>query len=409
MPQLGETVEEGTVSVWHKKVGDKVSAGENLFDVTTDKVEMEIPSMVDGQLVEILVNEGETVSVGETIAIINDGKEENLKEVSKSSDTNDKELEPLNIGLKADISSKNKIGNRDSKGKPLSPVVRRLLSEHGLDADLIKGTGRGGRITRDDVVEYVEQNKLVDESRSNDSSDDQSTIPFDNIRKITADHMVLSKQLSPHVLQAVEADFYKIDAIRSSIQEEWKSKNGFSLTYLPFIVRAICETLKEFPRINAEVKENSLIVYDKINIGIAVDLDFEGLLVPVIKNAASKSLIELAKEINDLSSRARQKKLLPEDMTGGTYTISNSGPFGTLITAPIINQPQVAILSMDGVTKKPVVITGESGDSIAIRPIGILAQSFDHRAFDGAYSAAFLRKLSDRIKDNNWEIELENF
>ena len=374
MPQLGETVEEGTVSVWHKKVGDKVSAGENLFDVTTDKVEMEIPSMVDGQLVEILVNEGETVSVGETIAIINDGKEENLKEVSKSSDTNDKELEPLNIGLKADISSKNKIGNRDSKGKPLSPVVRRLLSEHGLDADLIKGTGRGGRITRDDVVEYVEQNKLVDESRSNDSSDDQSTIPFDNIRKITADHMVLSKQLSPHVLQAVEADFYKIDAIRSSIQEEWKSKNGFSLTYLPFIVRAICETLKEFPRINAEVKENSLIVYDKINIGIAVDLDFEGLLVPVIKNAASKSLIELAKEINDLSSRARQKKLLPEDMTGGTYTISNSGPFGTLITAPIINQPQVAILSMDGVTKKPVVITGESGDSIAIRPIGILAQ-----------------------------------
>ena len=409
MPQLGETVEEGTVTVWHKKVGDKVSAGENLFDVTTDKVEMEIPSMVDGQLVEILVNEGETVSVGETIAIINDGKEENLKEVSKSSDTNDKELEPLNIGLKADISSKNKIGNRDSKGKPLSPVVRRLLSEHGLDADLIKGTGRGGRITRDDVVEYVEQNKLVDESRSNDSSDDQSTIPFDNIRKITADHMVLSKQLSPHVLQAVEADFYKIDAIRSSIQEEWKSKNGFSLTYLPFIVRAICETLKEFPRINAEVKENSLIVYDKINIGIAVDLDFEGLLVPVIKNAASKSLIELAKEINDLSSRARQKKLLPEDMTGGTYTISNSGPFGTLITAPIINQPQVAILSMDGVTKKPVVITGESGDSIAIRPIGILAQSFDHRAFDGAYSAAFLRKLSDRIKDNNWEIELENF
>ena len=329
--------------------------------------------------------------------------------MSKSSDTNDKELEPLNIGLKADISSKNKIGNRDSKGKPLSPVVRRLLSEHGLDADLIKGTGRGGRITRDDVVEYVEQNKLVDESRSNDSSDDQSTIPFDNIRKITADHMVLSKQLSPHVLQAVEADFYKIDAIRSSIQEEWKSKNGFSLTYLPFIVRAICETLKEFPRINAEVKENSLIVYDKINIGIAVDLDFEGLLVPVIKNAASKSLIELAKEINDLSSRARQKKLLPEDMTGGTYTISNSGPFGTLITAPIINQPQVAILSMDGVTKKPVVITGESGDSIAIRPIGILAQSFDHRAFDGAYSAAFLRKLSDRIKDNNWEIELENF
>ena len=158
MPQLGETVEEGTVSVWHKKVGDKVSAGENLFDVTTDKVEMEIPSMVDGQLVEILVNEGETVSVGETIAIINDGKEENLKEVSKSSDTNDKELEPLNIGLKADISSKNKIGNRDSKGKPLSPVVRRLLSEHGLDADLIKGTGRGGRIPRDDVVEYVEQN-----------------------------------------------------------------------------------------------------------------------------------------------------------------------------------------------------------------------------------------------------------
>ncbi|MBI36719.1 MAG: dehydrogenase [Alphaproteobacteria bacterium] len=409
MPQLGETVEEGTVSVWHKKIGDQVSAGENLFDVTTDKVEMEIPSMVDGQLVEILVNAGETVAVGTTLAIINDGKEENSGEQVEEINTADKELEVLNEEAKLDSVSKNKIGKKDSKGKPLSPVVRRLLSEYDLDVDEIKGTGRGGRITRDDVMEYLDSNTLGNTSHSDAPREEQTIIPFDNIRKLTAEHMLLSKKVSPHVLQAVEADFFKIDAIRSSVQDEWRSKAGFSLTYLPFIVSAVCETLKEFPKINAEVKENSLFVYEQINIGIAVDLDFEGLVVPVIKNAASKSLAELATEIHDLSSRARKKKLLPEELTGGTYTISNSGPFGTLITAPIINQPQVAILSMDGVIKKPVVISDGECDSIAIRPIGVLAQSFDHRAFDGAYSASFLRSLSDRIKGNNWKIELDIF
>ena len=366
MPQLGETVEEGTVSVWHKKIGDQVSAGENLFDVTTDKVEMEIPSMVDGQLVEILVNAGETVAVGTTLAIINDGKEENSGEQVEEINTADKELEVLNEEAKLDSVSKNKIGKKDSKGKPLSPVVRRLLSEYDLDVDEIKGTGRGGRITRDDVMEYLDSNTLGNTSHSDAPREEQTIIPFDNIRKLTAEHMLLSKKVSPHVLQAVEADFFKIDAIRSSVQDEWRSKAGFSLTYLPFIVSAVCETLKEFPKINAEVKENSLFVYEQINIGIAVDLDFEGLVVPVIKNAASKSLAELATEIHDLSSRARKKKLLPEELTGGTYTISNSGPFGTLITAPIINQPQVAILSMDGVIKKPVVISDGECDSRTI-------------------------------------------
>ena len=400
MPQLGETVEEGTVSIWHKKVGDIVVSGENLFDVSTDKVEMEIPASTSGVLLEILVLEGETVAVGVTLAIIDDGSKANevSVDISTKSEENFRNID--NQSTNRSKRAKDKIGKRDSLGNPLSPVVRRLLTDNNISPDEMSGSGSGGRITRGDVLAYLNNN--VDNSNNG-----QKVVPFDSIRKLTAEHMKRSKSTSPHVLQAIEVDYFSVNRARSVVGEVWKAQHGFSLTYLPFIAKAFCQVIKEFPRINAHVLDESLLLFDKVNLGIAVDLNFQGLVVPVIKNADDKSVAELAKEIWSLSEKARNKKLLPDEMTGGTYTISNSGAFGSLITAPVINQPQVAILSTDGVKKKPVVLETDMGESIAIRPVGVLAQSFDHRAIDGAYSAAFLKRIKDYLQDEEWNISLD--
>jgi 2-oxoglutarate dehydrogenase E2 component (dihydrolipoamide succinyltransferase) len=231
-------------------------------------------------------------------------------------------------------------------------------------------------------------------------------VPFTRIRKLTAEHMVRSKATSPHVLQAVEVDFYRVDQVRKSMRDAWKTKHGHSLTYLPFIANAVCRALEDFPNLNASVHGDSLILHPSVNLGIAIDLGAEGLVAPVIKNAGSMSVAQLADAIAEIAQRARNGKLKPDDFAGGTYTLSNSGSFGTLITAPIINQPQVAILSTDGVRKKPVVVETSDGDSIAIRPVGVLAQSFDHRAVDGAYSAAFLDRVRKIIETSHWALEV---
>ena len=399
MPQLGETVEEGTVSIWHKKVGDTVVAGENLFDVSTDKVEMEIPASTSGELLEILVQEGETVAIGVTLAIISDGSKANEELVSATSEGEKNSSNTRSQSTNRSRIAKEKINKRDSKGNPLSPVVRRLLADNNISPDDLNGSGSGGRITRGDVLSYLNNNLA-------NTSNGQKIVPFDSVRKLTAEHMVRSKAISPHVLQAVEVDYFSVNRARMLLGKAWKEQYGFSLTYLPFIAKAYCQVIKDFPRINAHVVDESLILFDKVNLGIAVDLDFQGLVVPVIKNADNKSVADLAKEIWSLSDKARNKKLVPDEMAGGTYTISNSGTFGSLITAPVINQPQVAILSTDGVKKRPVVLESDMGDSIAVRPVGVLAQSFDHRAIDGAYSAAFLKRIRDYLQDEDWDIDL---
>ena len=411
MPQLGETVEEGTVSVWHKKVGDQIAAGEDLFDISTDKVEMEIPAPVTGELVEIRVGEGETVAVGVTVAVINDGAATSPAP-APAAETSAPIVSETAAPVPA-ASSKRTIGTRDARGNPLSPVVRRLLAENDLAPEAIDGTGRDGRITKKDVLAFLESKGAQPAAPVSDtrapapvSQDGRTVVPFDNIRKLTAEHMVRSKATSPHVLQAVEVDFHNVERARLALREVWKQQYGFSLTYLPFIAKAVCEAITEFPRINAHVEGESLVMFDQINLGIAVDLNFEGLMVPVVKDAGAKSIAELAKEIRALSDKARTKKLGPDDFAGGTYTISNSGTFGTMITAPVINQPQVAILSMDGVAKKPVVIDVDGSDAIAIRPVGVIAQSFDHRAIDGAYSAAFLAKVRENLQDRDWRVDL---
>jgi pyruvate dehydrogenase E2 component (dihydrolipoamide acetyltransferase) len=403
MPQLGETVSEGTVSVWHKSIGDAVSTKEPLFDVSSDKVEMEVPAPAEGTLLEIRIDAGVTVPVGEVVAII--VREGEVIEVGAGLVEEAVEAAPKAAAAPVrEVSVKS--ANRDAKGNPLSPAVRRLVAENNLDPTAISGSGMNGRIKKKDVLAYLGSGAITrtmpKPAPLDFSGEDTEVIPFSNLRKMTAEHMVRSKATSPHVLQAVEADFARVARARSGVSAAWKKREGFSLTYLPFIAKALCEAIREFPRVNGAIDGESLVVFRRVNLAIAVDLDFDGLVAPVIRDADQMSLQELARAIRDISERARTNQLKPEEFTGGTYTISNSGVFGTMITAPIINQPQVAILSTDAITKKPVVIETEDGDTIGIRPVGVLAQSFDHRAIDGAYSAAFLNRVREIIQTKDW-------
>lgn len=419
MPQLGETVSEGTVSVWHKKIGDAVSTKEALFDVSSDKVEMEVPAPAEGTLVEIRIETGTTVPVGEVIAIIaRDGEIIEAKAAAPAASATAAApgapaAAPKTPARVASAQASGTAANRDGNGNPLSPAVRRLVAEHALDPATISGSGANGRIKKKDVLAYLANGGAAAASGSSArsapkpaplpmSGSDVQVIPFNNLRRMTAEHMVRSKATSPHVLQAVEADFNKVGRARAAAGGGWKVREGFSLTWLPFIAKAVCEALKDYPKLNGAIDGESLVVFRRVHLAIAVDLDFDGLVAPVIKDADQMSLQELARAIRDISERARTGRLEADEYTGGTYTISNSGVFGTMITAPVINQPQVAILSTDGVTKKPVVIEGADGDSIAIRPVGVLAQSFDHRAVDGAYSAAFLHRVREILQTRDW-------
>ena len=401
MPQLGETVTEGTVTAWHKKVGDRVARDETLFDVATDKVDTEVPAPAEGVITAILVEAGATVPVGTKLAIIDASSGAQSQSVSGSTPLPNpppqggREVRKSMEGSPLPLRERDRErGSRhqDSKGRPLSPVVRKLAKERGIDPGKMDGTGAGGRVTRKDLEERAPTAPAAGDE----------CIPFSRIRKLTAEHMVRSKATSPHVLQAVEAEFHRVDRARAAHGEAWREREGFTLTYLPFVARAACLAIADFPRINASVDGDTLVVHRAIHLGIAVDLGLDGLVVPVIRDAAAKSAPALARAIHDLAARARKNQLGADDYAGGTYTISNSGSFGTLITAPIINQPQVAVLSTDGVKKKPVVVEGSDGDTIAIRPVGIIAQSFDHRAIDGAYSAAFLRRVKEIVETRDW-------
>lgn len=393
MPQLGETVTEGTIAVWHKKTGDLVEKGEMLMDVETEKVATEIPAPVSGVLSTINVAEGDTVDVGTVLAVIT-VEGEATAEAASATSPEPKPTEPA---------AKSRRLPEKSAGERLSPVVRRLLSKHELNIADIQGTGRDGRVTRQDVQNHIEAAGSA--ASGGDVRNDVLRIPFDRIRKVTAEHMLRSKATSPHVLQTIDADFSAVDRVRLAHRDEWRADNGYSLSYLPFVARALCLAIAEFPRVNASVDGEALLVRKAINLAIAVDLNLEGLIAPVVRNAAELKVSELAQRFHDLATRAKASTLTADDLQGGTYTLSNPGPFGTLFTAPIINQPQVAILSMDAVKKRPVVVEAEAGDTIEIRPVGILAHSFDHRAIDGAYSAAFLNKLKTLIEESDWDQE----
>src|SRR5881394_487394 len=457
MPQLGETVAEGTVANWHKKVGDTVAVDEILFDVETDKVSMEVPSLEAGVITKILVPAGTTVEVGTVLAVIEGGaaavsgppaarpaaQAPARPALAPASQPAAAAQRPAprassDAGTKARAASApTELPTHRQGEMRLSPAVRRLAAEYRIDLAAVSGSGRKGRITRRNVIDFIETTKSQSRPAAAAASAPtpaaarapaattaaraaapslapaQSTAapagrvqPFTRIRRLTAEHMVGSKATSPHVLQAVEVDFFRVDQVRKIVRDAFKAKHGHSLTYLPFIAHAVCQALHDFPNLNSSVQGDGLVLHEHVNLSVAVDLGPEGLVAPVIKRAEQLSVVQLATAINDLSARARSGRLKPDDFANGTYTLSNSGTFGTLITAPIINQPQVAILSTDGVRKKPVVIETSDGDAIAIRQVGILAQSFDHRAVDGAYSAAFLDRVRKLLESGQWPVEV---
>lgn len=424
MPQLGETVAEGVVTKWYKKVGDAVKSDDTLFDVETDKVSTEIPAQADGVITEILVQEGVTAKVGTRLAVIREAGDVAAPApvatpavavppaVSAPALMAPAAAAPAVAAVPAltAAAASTRIGKASAADR-LSPVVRRLIAEHQLNPADINGTGRDGRITREDVLAVIAGGAAGSAASAPAPRPAPAPMvlgagdtrkPLNGVHKRTAQHLLKSWQSAPHVLQAVEVDYSKVELARNVAGAAWKAREGFGLTYLPFIARAVSVALAKFPLLNGSLDGDDLVIHARINIGIAVDLNFDGLVVPVVKDVPNKSLPQIAREINDLAQRARRNQLKPDELAGGTYTLSNSGVFGTLITAPIINQPQVGILSTDGVKKKPVVIESEQGDSIAIRPVGVLAQTFDHRALDGAYSAAFLREVKTVLETRDW-------
>jgi pyruvate dehydrogenase E2 component (dihydrolipoamide acetyltransferase) len=464
MPQLGETVTEGTITRWTKAVGDTVAVDEVLFEVSTDKVDSEVPSPAAGTIVEILVAEGETADVGAVLAKIGDAgaapasgggndaasapapepAPETTNTTAQATQQEDAALNPpataprdeapaaaafppVSQPAAAPAASSNGGGD----GKVLSPVVRKLINENGLDPARINGTGAGGRITREDVEKLIgggtpsaPQTQAAPVAASAASApsaprgaapaplppakagERDTVVPFTKIRQRTAEHMIMSKATSAHTLVTIEVDYANVDKVRKAKKEQFKQEEGTSLTYLPFISRAVVDALREFPYANASVGTNELVVHRDVNLGIAVDLDYEGLLVPVLKNADGLRLRQLGRGIADIAYRARNKKLQADDITGGTFTITNAGGYGTFITYPVINQPQVAILSTDGVKKRPVVIELPDGtDAIVAHPVGMLGLAWDHRAFDGAYASAFLAKIKEVLETRNWSEE----
>ena len=429
MPQLGETVAEGTVAAWHKKQGDAVEKDEALLDVETDKAATEVPAPVSGVVASVLVPEGQTVEVGTVLAVIEvAGASESAAFPDESSRRGAAQQAPQPRRSKPAGKRSGRTNARGgSKGgrARLSPVVRRLLAEHGLDPQDISGSGRDGRITREDVLAVVQRRAeaAYGPAVAGGAASRQATgksaaeppaspsvkgdrVPFDRIRRMTAEHMVRSKATSAHVTQAVEVNFAGVDRVRLAQLDTWRAREGNSLTYLPFIARATCLALREFPRANSSVDGDALVLHPAVHLCIAVNLNFEGLVAPVIRNADALNVADLARAIQDIGDRARTGRLDPEEYFGGTYTVSNNGSYGTLMTTAIINQPQVAILSVDAISKKPVVVESPAGDVIAIRPVGVLAQSFDHRAIDGAYSAAFLQRVKALLEEGDWSAEL---
>jgi 2-oxoglutarate dehydrogenase E2 component (dihydrolipoamide succinyltransferase) len=436
LPQLGETVTEGTITRWFKKVGDTIAADEPLFEVSTDKVDTEVPSPVAGTLTEIRVAEGETVAVGTVIAVV--GAAGAAPAPAPAPVAAPAPAPVVVAAAPAPAPAPAPVITATSQtNKLLSPVVRRLVTEHQIDIDALTGSGPGGRITREDVLDYIDQHGLKAAAQvasapapapvvskpapvsapaptaapaprpTAPTGEREQVVALSKIRKLTGAHMVMSKAVSPHAFSVVEVDYANVDRTRTAVKESWKSGEGFSLTYLPFIARAVVDALADFPHVNSSIDGDNLVVHGYIDLGIAVDLDYQGLLVPVVRSADAKRLRAIAREINDLATRARGRKLSPDEIQGGTFTLSNNGSAGALICMPIINQPQVAILSTDAIVRKPVVVTAQDGsESIAIHPMGHLSMSWDHRAFDGAYAARFISRVKQILETQDWSAEL---
>jgi 2-oxoglutarate dehydrogenase E2 component (dihydrolipoamide succinyltransferase) len=420
MPKMGESITEATVLSWLKKPGDKIELEESVLEVATDKVDTEIPSTHAGILKNILVEKGQIVQVGAPIAILTveaeAGDDRNPEHASPESANNVSSSAGAAAKEIAVSHSNGKNNSHDFNGsdKFFSPLVKNIAKEENItvaELETIEGTGAAGRITKKDILDYVEHRKLGETIKSpqkavNTTSTKTSVsigaedeiIEMDRMRKMIAERMVESKRIAPHVTSFVEADVTSIIYWRNKVKNEFQKRTGDALTYTPFFIEAVVNAIKDYPMINIQVDGDRIIKKKEINIGMAVALPSGNLIVPVIRDADQYSLAGLAKVVNDLAKRARDNKLKPDELSGGTFTISNVGSFGNVMGTPIIVQPQVAIIALGAIQKKPSVMETPYGDVIAIRHKMFLSHSYDHRVVDGALGGSMVRRVADYLE-----------
>jgi len=388
MPQMGESIFEGTLTRWLKKPGDTVKRDEPLFEISTDKIDSEIPAPASGTLQQILVQEGQTVEINTVVGIIGDGSV--VKETSPTSATSVTAAPRATTPEPTATPPPAVSGEEEESAAPghVSPIVRRLAREHGIDLTELagKGTGINGRITKNDLLAFIEQRSTAP------ASADVERVPMSAMRKSISEHMVLSLRTSAHVTTFFEVDCSSILTAREALKSDFE-RAGTKLTVTPFFVLAAVRALKRFPILNASVEGDTIVYKKAINVGIAVNVE-GGLIVPIIKDAGEKNIQQLSEAINDLGERARSKRLTPEEVKGGTFSVTNPGQFGAVIGTPIINQPQVAILCMGGIKKRAVVVD----DAIVARPMIMLALSFDHRIIDGATADQFMADIQKQLE-----------
>lgn len=469
MPKMGESIMDGRILKWYKQPGDKVDRDETLFEISTDKVDTEVPSAEGGVVAELLFAEGDTANVGDVVARIQtdvnakietngaapkqEKKEEPKEEVKEAPKAEVKEEEaPKQQEVKA-VSNNNGAEKTGGGSGFYTPLVMNIAAKEGISMDelaSIQGTGNGGRVRKQDVMAYLENRKSGKTSQSaqqkQESQPEQKAsstqggttqqsiakavtvekkqqeykapeyqrspeltslynmpgvevVPMDTLQQKMAEHMVMSIHTSPHVAAIAEVDMSAVDKARKAMGEDFQTREGFKLTYMPFICEAVVKALKDFPLVNASIDGTNVLVKSFINLGIAVAMDNGGLIVPVIKNADSKNIVGMARDINDLGKRARKKKLTLDEIQDGTFTISNYGVFGNIIGTPIINQPQIAILGTGAIKKRAMVVETSEGDAIVIKPMMYLTLSFDHRLIDGALGGKFVMKVVEYLEN----------
>ncbi len=433
MPKMGESIMEGTILTWLKKEGDRIEEDESVLEVATDKVDTEVPATHAGVLQQILAKEGEVVEVGKTIALLDTGDQENgeASETANSSETasagakDQKPTENIKSGEAKKL-------DQPATGRFYSPLVMNIAKQEKIsmaELEYIPGSGKEGRVTKKDILAYVGQQsgdaptgettpywedknvqpdfQPAQQEKSGTEkpqqvavsvSGEDEIIQMDRMRKMISERMVASKRISPHVTSFVEADVTNIVTWRNRYKNEFKQKEGDSLTFTPIFVEAVVKAIKDYPMINVQVDGDRIIKKKNINIGLAVALPSGNLIVPVIRNADQLNIVGLTKKVNDLAKRARDGKLTPDELSGGTFTVSNVGSFGNIMGTPIIMQPQVAILALGAVVKKPAVIETPSGDAIAIRHKMFLSHSYDHRVVDGSLGGMFVRRVADYLE-----------
>ena len=390
MPQMGESIFEGTITKWLKKAGDTVEKDEPLFEISTDKVDAEIPSPVAGVLTEIKVPEGATVEVDTVVAVIGGTSGEGERASGTSASAPAEARSPVEIAIPVSTHS-----DQNESGRPLrsSPLVRHMAKDNQLDLRQITGSGSEGRITKEDVLRHLSQHGPGSEAPKAQSPAPEVPQPLSKMRAIIAQRMVESVRISPHVHTVYKVDMTRIARLREREKARFEQQHGVKLTYMPFIAAAAVQALVKFPIVNASLIDGFLHYHPQINLGIAVALEW-GLIVPVIRQAEGRSFLELTRDLADLAERARTKKLLPDEVQGGTFTLTNSGVFGGEFGTPILNQPESAILAIGGLRKEPVVLTdAEGNDTIAIRSMQHFCLGFDHRLIDGADAGRFMSEF----------------